>query len=132
MEQEKPGEGRARVGLRDVRYLLGQAHQRHRRDSGTSACRGRRRGAWRGTWTHHRASYGESERMLAGYLPVDGVYAGWLVDLGAKTADDDAQDTSEGCFAAVRFLFRGRATCRSFAVSLACCVSIDAKRPSTR
>ena len=33
---------------------------------------------------------------VAGYLPVDGVYAGWLVDLGAKTADDDAQDASEG------------------------------------
>ena len=28
---------------------------------------------------------------VAGYLPVDGVYAGWLVDLGAKTADDGAQ-----------------------------------------
>ena len=38
------------------------AHQRRRRDSGTSACRGRRRGAWRGTWTHHRLPHGESER----------------------------------------------------------------------
>ena len=33
---------------------------------------------------------------VAGYLPVDGVYAGWLVDLGAKTADDDTQGASEG------------------------------------
>ena len=24
---------------------------------------------------------------VAGYLPVDGVYAGWLVDLGEKSAD---------------------------------------------
>ena len=26
---------------------------------------------------------------VAGYLPVDGVYAGWLVDLGSKTAESD-------------------------------------------
>ena len=67
-----------------------------RRDSGTSACRGRRRvhGEERGrTIGFPTANLSEN---VAGYLPVDGVYAGWLVDLGAKTADDGAQGASEG------------------------------------
>ena len=34
---------------------------------------------------------------VAGYLPVDGVYAGWLVDLGSKTAESDhAEAASDG------------------------------------
>lgn len=34
---------------------------------------------------------------VAGYLPVDGVYAGWLVDLGAKTTESDhAEAASDG------------------------------------
>ena len=48
--KKKPGEGRARVELHECALPAGPgAHQRRRRDSGTSACRGRRRGAWRGT-----------------------------------------------------------------------------------
>ena len=50
---------------------------------------------------------------VAGYLPVDGVYAGWLVDLGAKSADggDDAGETpADGVSQQYRCLVRGRAT----------------------
>lgn len=75
----------ARGSIKNADAILGHPH----------AVEGRR-GAWRGTWTHHRLPHGESERECGSYLPVDGVYAGWLVDLGAKTADDDAQDASEG------------------------------------
>ena len=62
-ETRVPVYKRQRVELHECALPAGPgAHQRRRRDSGTSACRGRRRGAWRGTWTHHRLPHGESER----------------------------------------------------------------------
>ena len=34
------------------------------------------------------------DAQIDGFLPVDGVYAGWLVDLGEPKNDDDAQDST--------------------------------------
>ena len=80
----------------NVRYLLGQGRIKDATRFWDIRMRGRRRvhGEERGrTIGFPTANLSEN---VAGYLPVDGVYAGWLVDLGAKTADDDAQDASEG------------------------------------
>ena len=49
------------------------------------------------------------------------VYAGWLVDLGAKTADDDAQGASEGVSQQFDSSSVDARLADHFAVSLACC-----------
>ena len=41
-----------------------------------------------------------SRRQIDGFLPVDGVYAGWLVDLGEPKNGDDAQDSTTSADAA--------------------------------
>ena len=81
----------------NVRYLLGQGRIKdadeilgHPHAVEGAVVHGEERGRTIGFPT---ANLSEN---VAGYLPVDGVYAGWLVDLGAKTADDDAQGASEG------------------------------------
>ena len=60
------------------------------------------------------------------------VYAGWLVDLGAKTADDDAQGASEG----VSQQFDSSAVDARLAdhspYRWPAAISIGTKRPSTR
>ena len=76
----------------NVRYLLGQGRIKdadailgHPHAVEGAVVHGEERGRTIGFPT---ANLSEN---VAGYLPVDGVYAGWLVDLGAKTADDGAQ-----------------------------------------
>ena len=73
----------------NVRYLLGQGRIKdadailgHPHAVEGAVVHGEERGRTIGFPT---ANLSEN---VAGYLPVDGVYAGWLVDLGAKTADD--------------------------------------------
>ena len=73
----------------NVRYLLGQGRIKdadailgHPHAVEGAVVHGEERGRTIGFPT---ANLSEN---VAGYLPVDGVYAGWLVDLGAKTAGD--------------------------------------------
>ncbi|MFR4786080.1 MAG: riboflavin kinase [Bifidobacterium adolescentis] len=72
----------------NVRYLLGQGRIKdadailgHAHAVEGAVVHGEERGRTIGFPT---ANLSEN---VAGYLPVDGVYAGWLVDLGEKSAD---------------------------------------------
>ena len=88
MEQEASGQGSAHVELHQCALSAEpRPYQGRRRDTRPRACRGRHRvhGEERGrTIGFPTANLSEN---VAGYLPVDGVYAGWLVDLGEKSAD---------------------------------------------
>ena len=79
MEQEEPGQGNARMELHQCALPAGSwpnpGRQRH---SGCSALHRGRSGEERGrTIGFPTANLGSD---IAGYIPVDGVYAGWLVD----------------------------------------------------
>ena len=86
MEQEAPGQARARVELRQ-RALPAEARAASRTPTRYSAIahavegtvvHGEERGRTIGFPTANLSD------NVAGYLPVDGVYAGWLVDFGAE------------------------------------------------
>ena len=81
MEQEEPGQGNARLSSTNVRYLL--AHGRIQDANAIlgaphaiegEVVHGEERGRTIGFPTANLGS------DIAGYIPVDGVYAGWLVD----------------------------------------------------
>ena len=63
MEQEASGQGSAHVELHQCALSAEpRPYQGRRRDTRPRACRGRHRGAWRGTRPHHRIPDRQSER----------------------------------------------------------------------
>ena len=80
--------------------------------------------------------------MIDGYIPVDGVYAGWLIDLGAAGAtagsDENASDDNSGSGNASvipRVYDSGSSKARLAAESpyrWPAAISIGTKRPSTK